>query len=152
MDLSELPVHPDETFDALVGLLHLEITDETARGEVPVRRDLLQPWGLVHGGVYAAVAESLASWATAMAVSPGGEIAMGQSNSTSFLRPITAGTIHALARRRHRGRTSWVWDVDVTDDDGRLCAMSRVTIAVRPRPAEGPGAVGAGGATPGSDS
>jgi uncharacterized protein (TIGR00369 family) len=137
-DLSTLPVAPDQSFDALVGLRRLEITDELARGEVPVRREIMQPWGLVHGGVYASVAESLASWATAMAVIPGGDFAVGQSNHTHFLRPISAGTIHALATRRHRGRTSWVWDVDITDDEGRLCATSRVTIAVRPRSEPGP--------------
>ncbi len=137
VDLSALPVPPDESFDALVGLRRLEITAERARGEVPVRREIMQPWGLVHGGVYASVAESLASWATAMAVIPGGDLAVGQSNHTHFLRPISAGTIHALATRRHRGRTSWVWDVDITDDEGRLCATSRVTIAVRPREERG---------------
>ena len=60
-----------------------------------MRRELMQPWGLVHGGVYAAMAESLASWATAMAVASDGDIVMGMSNNTSFLRPIGAGTIHA---------------------------------------------------------
>ncbi len=55
------------------------------------------------------------------------------SNNTSFLRPISAGTIHALATRRHRGRTTWVWDVDITDDEERLCASSRTCgAAVRP--------------------
>jgi len=132
MELPNLPVPPEESFDAQVGLRITEITDEIARGEVPVRRAIMQPWGLVHGGVYASVAEALASWATATAVAPGGEIAMGMSNNTSFLRPATAGTIHAQARRRHRGRTTWVWDVDMVDDEGRLCATSRVTIAVRP--------------------
>ena len=48
---------------------------------------------------------------------------MGQSNHTSFLRPVTEGTVHAEARRRHRGRTTWVWEVDFTDDQGRLCAI-----------------------------
>jgi 1,4-dihydroxy-2-naphthoyl-CoA hydrolase len=132
MGLPPFDVPPEETFDALYGIRRFDITEESARGEVVVRRELLQPWGLVHGGVYAAMAESLASWATALAVSPEGNIVMGMSNNTSFLRPIGAGTIHALATRRHRGRTTWVWDVDVTDDDGRLCASSRVTIAVRP--------------------
>ena len=74
--------------------------------------------------------------ATALAVYPGGNIAMGQSNNTTFMRPATKGHVHAEARVRHSGRTTWVWDVDMTDDDGRLCATSRVTIAVRPRPAE----------------
>jgi len=135
MDPTQLPIHPDETFDGTVGLRRLELTDERARGEVDVRRSLMQPWGLVHGGVYATIAESLASWATAQAVIANGETAMGMSNNTSFLRPISEGTIHAHATRRHRGRTTWIWDVDMSDDAGRLCATSRVTIAVRPMPA-----------------
>ena len=132
MSLPPLPIPPEETFDALYGMHRFEITEESARGEVLVRRELMQPWGLVHGGVYASMAESLASWATALAVAPAGNIVMGMSNNTSFLRPISAGTIHALATRRHRGRTTWVWDIDITDDEQRLCASSRVTVAVRP--------------------
>ena len=62
---------------------------------------------------------------------------MGLSNLTSFLRPITAGRIHAEARAQHRGRTTWVWDVQITDDAGRLCAMTRMTIAVRDAPRAG---------------
>jgi 1,4-dihydroxy-2-naphthoyl-CoA hydrolase len=46
--------------------------------------------------------------------------------------------VHVHARRRHRGRTTWIWEADITDDEGRLCAVSRVTVAVRPRPAEPP--------------
>jgi 1,4-dihydroxy-2-naphthoyl-CoA hydrolase len=67
---------------------------------------------------------------------PEGMAAMGLSNSTSFMRPITAGTIHARASRRHRGRTTWIWDVEITDDDARLCALTRMTIAVRPIPGD----------------
>ena len=132
MSLPPLRIPPEETFDALYGMRRFDITEESARGEVVVRRELMQPWGLVHGGVYASMAESLASWATALAVAPAGNIVMGMSNNTSFLRPISAGTIHALATRRHRGRTTWVWDIDISDDDQRLCASSRVTVAVRP--------------------
>ena len=61
-----------------------------------------------------------------------GEVAQGLSNHTSFLRPILAGTVNATARRVHRGRTTWVWEVEISDDEGRLCALSRVTMAVRP--------------------
>jgi uncharacterized protein (TIGR00369 family) len=56
---------------------------------------------------------------------------MGLSNQTSFLRPITQGTIHATARARHRGRTTWVWEVEIKDDAGRLCVLTRTTVAVR---------------------
>jgi uncharacterized protein (TIGR00369 family) len=126
-----LPFVATEGFDALVGLTITELKDGLVRGDVPVRDDLKQPYGLVHGGVFAAIAESLASLATAAAVAADGRQAMGQANQTNFLRPITAGTIHGTARARHRGRTSWVWDVEIADDEGRLCALTRMTVAVR---------------------
>ena len=118
-------------FDRHYGLELDEVTDEVVRGHVAVVDHVLQPVGLVHGGVHAAVAEALASVGTNVGVVPEGKIGLGQSNNSSFLRPIREGTIHATARRRHRGRTTWIWDVELTDDAGRLCAMSRVTIAVR---------------------
>jgi 1,4-dihydroxy-2-naphthoyl-CoA hydrolase len=120
-------------FDRLYGLELLAWTDTEVRAQVTVRDELKQPAGLVHGGVYAAIAESIASLATAFAVMPDGDMAMGLSNSTSFMRPITAGTVHALATRLHRGRTTWVWDVRFSDDAGHTCAATRMTIAVRPR-------------------
>jgi uncharacterized protein (TIGR00369 family) len=89
--------------------------------------------GLVHGGVYAAIAESLASMGTARAVLADGKIVMGMSNNTAFMRPISEGVVRADARAIHRGRTTWVWDVDMRDDEQRLCASSRVTIAIRER-------------------
>jgi uncharacterized protein (TIGR00369 family) len=128
-----LPFAATDGFDGLVGLTITELEDGLARGEVGVRDELKQPYGLVHGGVFAAIAESLASLATALAVAQDGRQAMGQANQTSFLRPITAGSIHGTARARHRGRTSWVWDVEITDDEGRLCALTRMTVAVRAR-------------------
>ena len=118
-------------FDALYGLVIDEIGDGLIRAHVDVTDDHKQPAGLVHGGVFASIAESITSLATALAVIPEGRIAQGLSNQTSFLRPITEGTIHAEARRRHRGRTTWVWEVEITDDHGRLCALVRMTIAVR---------------------
>lgn len=124
----------EDTLDSHLGFEIVEVTEDWARARVPVTDRVLQPYGLVHGGVYAALAESLASVATATAVWDDGNIAVGLSNATSFMRPATEGVVHAEARRRHRGRTTWVWDVDMTDDSGRLCATTRVTMAVRPRP------------------
>ena len=131
---TELPFAVDVGFDRLYGLEILEISDDLVRGRVVVRDELMQPAGLVHGGVYAAIAESLATNGTAAAVFAEGNTAMGLSNQTSFLRPITAGAIHGVARPRHRGRTTWVWEVELSDDDDRLCAVTRVTVAVRPLP------------------
>jgi 1,4-dihydroxy-2-naphthoyl-CoA hydrolase len=120
------------TLDQVLGFEILEAGAERATGRFPVEHRVCQPFGLVHGGAYAALAETLASAATYASVAGDGGLAMGQSNSTTFLRPVTAGTVHAEGTPRHRGRTTWVWDVDFTNDEGKLCATSRVTIAVRP--------------------
>ena len=122
-------------FDGLYGLEIVSAAEDEIRGRVPVRDELRQPAGLVHGGVLASIAESLASIGTWWGVSTDGSTAQGLSNHISFLRPIVDGTIHAVARRRHRGRTTWLWEVDITDDEGRLCALVRMTVAVRPGPA-----------------
>jgi uncharacterized protein (TIGR00369 family) len=119
-------------FDLLYGLELLECSDSEVRAQVPVREELKQPAGLLHGGVYAAAAESLASLATWLAVAEDGNTAVGLSNNTSFLRPVTQGLVHAHATRLHRGRTTWVWDVRFSDDEDRTCALTRMTIAVRP--------------------
>jgi 1,4-dihydroxy-2-naphthoyl-CoA hydrolase len=118
-------------FDRLYGLELTEVADDRVAGRVAVRDELKQPYGLVHGGVYASIAESLASLGTGAVAIRSGKVAMGMSNQTSFLRPITAGTIHAVAIRRHAGRSTWVWEVEMSDDQGRLCVLSRMTVAVR---------------------
>jgi 1,4-dihydroxy-2-naphthoyl-CoA hydrolase len=122
-------------FDRLYGLEMVELTDGEVRARVRLRDELKQPMGLLHGGVFASIAESLASLATALGVLERGETAVGLSNNTSFLRPVTEGFVHAHATRLHRGRTTWVWDVRFSDDAGKLCALTRMTIAVRPAPA-----------------
>ncbi len=129
--MSSIPRERSIGFDRLYGLEIVELTDDLVRGEVVVRDELKQPMGLIHGGVYAAIAESLASFGTGAVVGRERKVAMGLSNQTSFLRPITEGTIHAVAVRKHRGRTTWVWEVEMTDDDGHLCVLTRMTIAVR---------------------
>ncbi len=125
-------------FDALYGLEFEVCGDEEVRARVVVRDELKQPAGLVHGGLYASMAESMASFGTGLGVLAEGSVAMGLSNSTSFLRPITEGTVHGHAKRLHRGRTTWVWDVHFSDDAGHLCAVTRMTIAVRPLPSPAP--------------
>jgi 1,4-dihydroxy-2-naphthoyl-CoA hydrolase len=122
-------------FDRLYGLELLACSETDVRAQVALRDELKQPAGLLHGGVYAAVAESMASIATALAVFENGDMAVGLSNTTNFLRPVTEGVLHARATRLHRGRMTWVWDVRFSDDADRTCAVTRMTIAVRPRTA-----------------
>jgi 1,4-dihydroxy-2-naphthoyl-CoA hydrolase len=132
MDL-QLPYAIDTGFDALYGLVvdAVDLDAGEIRAHVDVADHHKQPAGLVHGGVFASIAESITSIGTWWAVQADGKSAQGLSNQTSFLRPILGGTIHATARARHRGRTTWVWEVEIADDEQRLCALVRMTIAVR---------------------
>jgi uncharacterized protein (TIGR00369 family) len=123
----------DSAFDAHYGLEVIECGAERVHARVPIGPHLLQPTKIVHGGVYASIAEALASSGTNFAVTPNGEVGLGMSNNTSFLRPASSGVLDAVATPIHRGRTTWVWDVRIADDAGRTVAVSRVTIAVRPR-------------------
>ena len=126
------PIPLSDTLGGVLGFEILELGEEAARGRIPITDRVKQPMGLVHGGAYAAHAEELCSAATFRAVHPEGMTAMGLSNHTSYLRPARGEAVDAVARCRHRGRTTWVWEVDFTDAEGRLCAVTRVTMAVRP--------------------
>jgi uncharacterized protein (TIGR00369 family) len=116
-----------------IGVEWIDFDPDNARARITVEEKHLQPFGIVHGGVYASLAESICSAATYGAVREEDMVALGQSNSTTFLRAISGGHINATAKPRHRGRTTWVWDVELSDDEGRVCALVRMTIAVRPR-------------------
>jgi 1,4-dihydroxy-2-naphthoyl-CoA hydrolase len=121
-------------FDATIGTEWVSLDPADARARVELTDALRQPYGLMHGGVYSALVESLCSYATAAAVYEGGMIAVGQSIEVSFVRPVTGGHAEARAVARHRGRSTWVWQVEIVDDDERLCAVAKMTMAVRPAP------------------
>jgi 1,4-dihydroxy-2-naphthoyl-CoA hydrolase len=132
--VSDLPAQIlplERTMDGTLGLEVLEVGDDLIRGRMPVEDRIRQPYGIVHGGAMSAIAESLTSLGTARGVLADGKIAMGQEINASFMRPIRDGHVNALARVRRRGRTAWNWEVEITDDDDRLCALLRATIAVR---------------------
>jgi uncharacterized protein (TIGR00369 family) len=136
-DVADVPRHPlveVSEFDKLCGLEIVEYTDELVRGRLAIGPHLTQPLGMVHGGVYATIVEALGSMGTNLGVFGTGFVGLGLSNETSFLRPAERGHLHGTARRRHRGSSRWVWDVEIRDDDDRLCAIGRMSVAVRPLP------------------
>jgi 1,4-dihydroxy-2-naphthoyl-CoA hydrolase len=136
-DAAELPsplIPLERTFEGFLGLEWLELTDESAHVRFAVREDLKQPLGLLHGGIYCAVAETVASVGTVRAVWNDGKIGSGLSNSASFLRPVTDGVVDVVARLRGQDEREWVWGHEFRDEHGRLCALVDVTIAVRAPP------------------
>jgi uncharacterized protein (TIGR00369 family) len=128
------PQRATSNFDAYVGTEWVSLDPADARCRVGIRDDLRQPYGILHGGVYSTLIESLCSYVTAASVYEEGKIAMGQSIEVSFLRPVAEGHVEVRAVARHRGRTSWVWQAEVLDAQERLCGIAKMTLAVRPAP------------------
>jgi 1,4-dihydroxy-2-naphthoyl-CoA hydrolase len=134
----EIGLPPERTMIGNLGIETEATDDGIVRGHMPVSDRILQPYGLVHGGAMLTLAETLASHGTWVAVKDEGSLALGQEINASLLRPISSGHVNGLATARRRGRTAWIWEVEITDDAGRLCALARVTIAVRPGPKDLP--------------
>ncbi|WP_353108782.1 PaaI family thioesterase [Gordonia sp. (in: high G+C Gram-positive bacteria)] len=114
--------------DALLGFEIAEATGEGLRGTLAVRSDHHQPFGIVHGGTYCALAETAASvsafcWLQESGI---GGHAVGVNNSTDFLRSVSEGVISVVATPVHRGKRQQLWLIDMTDDQGRLLAQSKV--------------------------
>jgi 1,4-dihydroxy-2-naphthoyl-CoA hydrolase len=124
-------------FDELIGTEWVSDDPGDARVRLSIRDDLRQPFGLMHGGVMSTLVESVCSRATAGAVYNDGMAAMGQSINVSFIRPVTEGSVEVRAKARHRGRTTWIWEAEVLNDEGKICALATMTIAVRRRPEGG---------------
>jgi uncharacterized protein (TIGR00369 family) len=121
-------------FNNVLGFVLDEVSGDAVRGHVTVHEGLLQAYGIIHGGVYASLAETAASiggvtWN--MARVPGGRT-VGVSNSTHFLRATREGTLTVTATPQHRGRTLQLWQVDIADEQGRLVAKSDVRLANLP--------------------
>jgi 1,4-dihydroxy-2-naphthoyl-CoA hydrolase len=123
-----LPDFP-KGFDSELGLTYDEITPDGVRAQLEIHDRLLQPWGIVHGGVYCAIIESLCSVAGHMwLVENGGGTVVGVNNNTDFLRAIRSGTITATSTPIHRGRRQQLWLITITDESDRVVARGQVRL------------------------
>jgi 1,4-dihydroxy-2-naphthoyl-CoA hydrolase len=124
-----IPENFTAPFDAEIGLQFTELSPDGARAQLEVTPKLLQPMGLVHGGVYCSMVESMASVAayTWLAGHGGGNV-VGVNNNTDFLRSIESGMVFGTAEPIHRGRRQQLWLVTITDSTGRVVARGQVRL------------------------
>jgi 1,4-dihydroxy-2-naphthoyl-CoA hydrolase len=126
---TQAPSGLGDGFDNELGLTYLEMTPDGGRARLDIHDKLLQPWGIVHGGVYCSIIESLASlsgqvWLT----ENGGGTVVGVNNNTDFLRAISGGTVTAVSTPVHRGRRQQLWLITITDDNDRVVARGQVRL------------------------
>jgi uncharacterized protein (TIGR00369 family) len=122
-----------ETVDAHLGVQTVSVTPEKVVLQVEVGPRVHQPYGILHGGVSALLAESAASLGGFVSVAPD-FIVVGTELNCSHLRPMTSGTLTATATPIRKGRTVHVWGIDLTDDEGRLICVARCTLQVLKAP------------------
>ncbi len=126
---TDLPEGLGDGFDKVLGLDYLEMTPDGGRAQVQITEKLLQPWGIVHGGVYCAVVESMASVSGHVWLSQnGGGTVVGVNNNTDFLRAIRSGTVTATSTPIHRGRRQQLWLITLTDETERVVARGQVRL------------------------
>ena len=115
-------------FVRATGLALDEVSGNRVTGHIDLSEDHHTPWGIVHGGVYATAIESAASIGASTAVRERGMVAVGLTNTTHFLRSVTAGRVLVEAEALHQGRSQQLWRVDVRDDRDRLLAHGEVRL------------------------
>lgn len=126
---TQVPSGLGDGFDTELGLTYLEMTPDGGRARLDIHDKLLQPWGIVHGGVYCSIVESLASVSAHVWLSAnGGGTVVGVNNNTDFLRAISSGTVTAESTPIHRGRRQQLWLITITDDNDRVVARGQVRL------------------------
>ena len=128
--VNELNAHNQNTSITNLGIEIIEVGEDFIRGTMPVDQRTLQPYGLLHGGSSAMLAETLASVAANMCVEKEGQQAVGLELNCNHIRGVTQGMVTGTARPVHVGRKTQVWDIRIEDERGKLCCVSRLTLAV----------------------
>lgn len=121
-------INDADDFTRHLGLTLTHADGEVVRARIDVIPSLHQPYGIVHGGVYCSVIETVASVGAALWFQDRGQV-VGVSNSTNFLRAVREGVLHVEATPLHRGRTQQLWQVFITDEQDRLISKGEVRLA-----------------------
>jgi 1,4-dihydroxy-2-naphthoyl-CoA hydrolase len=126
---------PKPTLDHHLGIEYIELGDDFLRARMPVDQRTRQPMGLLHGGASVALAESMGSTGTYLSIDQKKFAAVGLEINANHVRPVISGWVTGEARPLHRGRTTQIWEIRITDDAGKLVCISRITVAVLERSA-----------------
>ncbi|MET6996205.1 hotdog fold thioesterase [Chitinophaga defluvii] len=118
------------TMGEYLGMEFTEIGPDYIRMMMPVDHRTRQPYGLLHGGASAALAETVGSIASALIIDQEKQICVGMEINANHVRGVRNGYVHAIAKPLHIGATSHVWDIRITDDDHKLVCVSRLTMAI----------------------
>ncbi len=123
-----LDLEHGSAFVTAAGLHLTHVAADRVEGFIDLGPEHHQPYGIVHGGVYASAVETAASIGATVAALARGQIAVGVHNSTDFIRSMTTGRVSVTATPVQQGRTQQLWEVTITDDLGRLVARGSLRL------------------------
>ena len=132
--LDQINASSRDTMVSTLDIRVVEVGDDFLRGTMPVDARTRQPFGLLHGGASAALAETLGSLAGNLCLDGSKEVAVGLDINANHIRAVTSGIVTGTARPLHIGRTTQVWEIRIEDEKRRLVCISRLTLAVVPKP------------------
>ena len=135
-----LPASPEslnqlssKTMVETLGIEFVEVGEDFVRARMPVDGRTIQPYGILHGGANATLAETVASVAATLCCDPGKQIAVGVELNANHIRSVRSGFVYGTARPLHLGRSTHVWDVRIEDEEGMLVCASRLTLLIKDR-------------------
>ena len=128
--LSELNDMGNNTMAQTLGMEFIEIGDGYLKLQMPVNQHTHQPYGILHGGASAALAETVGSVASSMCINNEKQICVGMEINCNHVRSKRDGNIVATASPLHLGATSHIWDIRITDESNKLICVSRLTMAI----------------------
>lgn len=131
-ELENMIKNNENTLVSTLGITYEELTPDRVVCKMPVGPKTWQPYGLLHGGASVALAETAASVGTAVNINPETHFAVGLEINANHIKAKRDGIVTATATPLHKGRTTMVWDIRITDEDNKLICISRCTVAIVP--------------------
>ncbi|MCK0162454.1 hotdog fold thioesterase [Marinobacter sp. S6332] len=133
-DLEQLAKASANTAVSHMGIEYTEIGDDYVTGRIPVDERTVQPFGILHGGSSVVLAETLGSMAANCCLKDPSTVAVGLEINANHIRPVTKGWVYGTARPLHIGSSTQVWEIRMTNEEGKTSCISRLTMAVTRRP------------------
>ena len=133
-NVQELNERPANHLGGLLGIEFTEIGEDFLSARMPVNERTQQPYGILHGGASVVLAESLGSVASSMVIDWDKYIGVGLEVNANHLRPVKSGFVTGICKSLHIGGKTHVWDIKIYNDKGKMNCISRLTVAIIPKP------------------
>ncbi len=135
-NVTEINDRPKNHLGALLGIEFMEIGEDFITARMPVDERTHQPYGILHGGASVVLAETLGSVASSMVIDWDKYIGVGLEVNANHLRPVKSGYVTGVCKSLHIGGKTHVWDIKIYNDKGKMNCISRLTVAIIPKPLE----------------